>query len=227
MNLRESRYNTLYELLNTKDIYIVPNQSFRNVTVNDSDYIILNNNLCPYNISKGINTLFSGGVLASIIPILGEASTTVVVDEVGNISNIADVYDFTTNKPLTSNGNQVRALIQTSESTEDGSLVNDSNLQATFVTINAGEVSTVKVTGRVFFYFPILNSLRNRPLSRFHDTSSNSVSGGSISTDNLTIEEVAGVIRIKGSDTAPEGGIYQKKNNQFVFDPVVDGGQFE
>lgn len=222
MNLRESRYNRLYDLLNAKDIYIVPNQEFRNISVFGKKVLQLNNNICPYSISKDLTTEFSGGVLAKSIDNFGTESIEVLRDEYGNICNIADVYNFETKEPLVLNGKQVKALIQTSKDTMDGSPV-ENNLQVTFIIMRSGEPKMVDVTARIYLNYPILNSLRNRPETYFYG--SNNSSNNTL-VDNFTLEEVDGVIRIKNSDKAVEGSIYQYKNGEFTFNPVVDGGTF-
>lgn len=206
---------------NAKDIYIVPNQSFRNKAVANTSVVILDATICPYNISMGS---YIGGVYSAGIPTIGSWNNTVVRDGLGNIANLADVFEYATKRPLMRNGRPVKALIQAQELTPDGSPIN-ANLQASFVTLFDNAPVQINITDTIYISFPILYSLSNRPDLIFHGAVN---SGGSsdFSVDNLTLEEVGGVVRIKNSDTAQEGGIYQMRNGQFVF-ADMDGGTFD
>ena len=110
----------------------------------------------PGNISLGVATTYSGGVVAAALAgAVDTAATTSIADSNGNIANIVPIRDALTHDSVTSSGFEVFGLIQAASTVTDGDAIGaaaSENIQISFVYLNASSVVTLAaITGDIEF----------------------------------------------------------------------------
>lgn len=139
VNIHSSRYDTLFDYLNSKTCRRLPYQSNQRIKAS-GNYVILNKYVLSGPISIDLTTQTNFGALAARLKTdVGTPSTKVLRDGFGNVVNLLELKDDS-DKSIKVDDKTVYGLLQAGMSKVDGTEV-DNDVQITFIDENLNSVS--------------------------------------------------------------------------------------
>lgn len=149
-------FNSLRDMAKKAWVKTLPFVSSQTLTVAGSNVALVDSTKLPGNISLGLTSTYSGGIVAAALPgAVGTGSTVNFSDSLGNIANIISIRDTTTNAPITSGVYEVYALVQAASTVADGDAIGATaaeNLQLSFVCFDSSDaLNLVSITGTIEF----------------------------------------------------------------------------
>lgn len=165
-------YATLHDYLNRKIINTGPFAEV-NVAVSSAQYVLISTTHItgPLAIGTGSNESDGGLVASQLAGAVGSAATTNISDSLGNVVNIVEVRDATSNDPVyDGSGRKVYGLFQAASTANDGDMVGapaSENCQISFIILDADSVITLTaLNGTYEFSYPKLYADRHLPAYR-------------------------------------------------------------
>ena len=161
-------FTSLYDLAKKSWVKSLPFVVTQTLTLTADEFSLVSATELPGNISLGISSTYSGGIVAAeLVGAVGTAATTRFSDTLGNIANIVPIRDATTHDPIQYLGFEVFGLIQAANGTSDGAAIGaaaSENLQISFVYIAAGgTVTLAPVTATIEFAVRVMLTEENLP----------------------------------------------------------------
>jgi hypothetical protein len=163
-------FSLLKDYLDKKTVKSAPWVNTQTVTPSSAAYSLIPSSVLAGALAIGTSsTQSNGGVMcAALAGAVGTAATTIISDSYGNILNLVDIRDSSTNDPIVDSSNRkVWGLLQAASSATDGDAIAaaaSENLQISFVVFGAAyTLSTTTLNQAIDFHINKLYSERYLP----------------------------------------------------------------
>ena len=135
-------FTALVDYLDRRKVVGIPFNDTQELAVSSAQYALVDTTEISGTIALGTTTAENGGVVAAALAgAVGNAATTNITDSFGNILNLVNIRDASTNDPiLDSNDRVVYGLLQAASTVTDGDAIgaaSSENIQLSFVIVGA------------------------------------------------------------------------------------------